>query len=163
MSTLLTHLHLSLEPFPPVSNGIPSDIIQVLSMHPRGSMPNSERSLSGQHMLSDSPYSPAVRTAMRMNASCSDLDTARNAPDPETLSSFPYTSTKLKTHLSVHSAADLQRRSNLREWYPMSLVPAKITGSYLHTILSRPMRPAISMQASFTSAFGGTPGSRSLP
>ncbi len=163
MSMLLTHLHLSLEPLPPVSNGMPSDIIQALSMHPRGSMPNSERSRSGQHMLSDRPYSPAVRTAMRMNASCSVLDTARNAPESETLSNLPYTSTKLKTHLSVHSAADLQRRSNLREWYPRSFVPAKITGSYLQTILSRPMRPAISMQASFTSALGGTPGSKSFP
>ena len=39
----------------------------------------------------------------------------------------------------------------------------RITGSYLQTILSLPILPAISSQASLMSALNGTPGSMSFP
>lgn len=100
---------------------------------------------------------------MAQNSSASAAVGWRNSPDEEAATSLPYTSTKLKMHLSVHRDASLHSRSNFLAWYAGLILPENSTGSYLHAILSLPMMSDISAQASLTSAFGGTPGSRSLP
>ena len=70
---------------------------------------------------------------------------------------------KLNMHLSVHLEASPQSMVNFLLWYSRDMPGRYATGSYLHAILSRPIRSAILTQQSFTSALNGTLGSISLP
>ncbi len=62
------------------------------------------------------PYSSATRDAMRRKSSSSTRVARRSAPDSTRPPSLPYMSMKLNMHVSVHSEASLQRRSNFLSW-----------------------------------------------
>lgn len=133
------------------------------SMHPRASIPKRVRSLLVQQHVREIPWSLAMPAAASENASSSAAVGALNSPLAATSEIFPYMSRKLNMHRSVQAEASPHSISNFRRWYARSIPLPISTGSYLQTILSRPILSDILAQASLMSALNGTPGSMDLP